>query len=156
MKISDLLVPIDFSEGSLRALDFALSLVEPGGEICLLHVIDSDFVTRIEEEGLGKREEVQKRMREEAERQLVDLAKSVSSPKPELTSMVVIGKPFSEILRVATDLDYQMIAIGRYGRPGTDLEKFLFGSTAEKVIRGAQIPVVSVPADQASKRGGEV
>ena len=155
MKISDILVPIDFSEGSLRALDFALSLIEGKGEICLLHVVDSDFTARVAEEGLEDREALQTRMRNQAEKRLRDLAAAVAEPKPEISSMVVIGKPFSEILRIATDLDYQMIVMGRYGRPGTDLEKFLFGSTAEKVIRGAQIPVVSVPASREVRRSGE-
>ena len=56
--------------------------------------------------------------------------------------MVVVGIPFQEILRVAVDLDYPMIVLGK----GRDLEEMLFGSTAEKVIRGARIPVVTVPA----------
>jgi nucleotide-binding universal stress UspA family protein len=44
MKIEDVLVPIDFSTGSLQALDYALALVDPSGEVYLLHVIDADFV----------------------------------------------------------------------------------------------------------------
>jgi hypothetical protein len=35
MKIEDILVPIDFSPGSLRALDYALAMVDPGGEVYL-------------------------------------------------------------------------------------------------------------------------
>jgi hypothetical protein len=44
MKIEDILVPTDFSPNSLRALEFAVSLMDPQGEFCLLHVIDADFI----------------------------------------------------------------------------------------------------------------
>lgn len=146
MKIEDLLVPIDFSHNSLSALEFAMSLVEPEGEICLLHVIDADFVVRVQEEGFGEKESVMTTLRERAEARLMELVQTVPDPKPTMTSMVVVGKPFSEILRVAADLDYHMIVLGKRGRRGSDLEEVLFGSTAEKVIRTSRIPVVSVPA----------
>src|SRR6266511_2978408 len=51
MKIEDILVPIDFSPGSLRALDYALAMVDPGGEVYLLHVIEADFLARVNDEG---------------------------------------------------------------------------------------------------------
>ena len=43
MQIKDVLVPVDFSLNSLRAVEFALSLVGSDGELCLLHVIDDPF-----------------------------------------------------------------------------------------------------------------
>jgi nucleotide-binding universal stress UspA family protein len=65
--------------------------------------------------------------------------------------MIVIGKPFAEILRVASDLDFAMIVLGTHGRG--DIEELLFGSTAEKVLRAARIPVVCVPAVPAPRIG---
>jgi nucleotide-binding universal stress UspA family protein len=62
-----------------------------------------------------------------------------------MNSMIVVGKPFAEILRVAVDLDFEMIVLGIHGRHKSDIEQLLFGSTAEKVLRGAAIPVVCVP-----------
>jgi hypothetical protein len=46
MEIEDILVPIDFSPGSLRALDHALALVDRGGEVYLLNMVDADFLAR--------------------------------------------------------------------------------------------------------------
>ena len=43
----DLLVPIDFSAASVRALDFALALADARGEVVALHVVDADFVGRV-------------------------------------------------------------------------------------------------------------
>lgn len=146
MKFQDILVPIDFSANSLRALDFAVSLVVEGGEIYLLHVIDSAFVERLSQEGFSEAEEAMSRMRRRAETRLQDVIAGLSSSGAQLDSMVVVGKPFSEILRVAVDLDFQVIVLGIHGRAAGDIEELLFGSTAEKVLRGARIPVICVPA----------
>jgi nucleotide-binding universal stress UspA family protein len=54
MRIEDVLVAVDFSQNSLRAIEFALSLVGRDGEVYLLHVIDSDFAERISQEGFDE------------------------------------------------------------------------------------------------------
>lgn len=145
MKIRDILVPLDFSQGSLRALDYALSLVEPDGEIYLLHVVDADFVTRISSEGLGEPERVTVTLRQHANEKLQQLVEALTVQKARLEYMVVIGKPFAEILRVAADLDFSLIVLGTRGQRQGDIEELLFGSTAEKVLRATRIPVVCVP-----------
>ena len=62
-----------------------------------------------------------------------------------MDSMIVVGKPFAEILRVALDLDFQMMVLGIHGSRKGSFEQLLFGSTAEKVLRAARIPVLCVP-----------
>ncbi|MGH9900275.1 MAG: universal stress protein, partial [Pyrinomonadaceae bacterium] len=52
--------------------------------------------------------------------------------------------PFVEILKIARDLDLPMIVMGVRGR-STPAEDVLFGSTAEKVLRGTRVPVLCVP-----------
>lgn len=145
MKITDVLVPIDFSLGSMKALDFAISLIEPEGEIYLLHVIDSDFVARLNEEGFGEAEKIIEQLRAKAEERMQAIKQASTELSQSLETMVVVGKPFSEILRVADDLDFSLIMIGVHGKHQNDIEELLFGSTAEKVLRGARIPVVCVP-----------
>jgi nucleotide-binding universal stress UspA family protein len=152
MKVEDVLVPIDFSPNSLRALDFALSLVDAEGEVCLLHVIDADFLARLGEEGFSETETATTRLRQRAEERLQEIIQSISGTKLQLDPMVVIGKPFAEILRVAADLDFEMIVLGISGQHHGDIEEMLFGSTAEKVLRAARIPVVCVPASWSPSR----
>lgn len=149
MKVKDVLVPFDFSPGSLRALSFAVTLVEPDGEIYLLHVVDSDFVLQLNEEGFGEVEEVTARLRSRAEERLQEAARGMPEGGPSLSTMVVVGKPFAEILRVAADLDFSMIVLGTRGRHQDDIEEVLFGSTAEKVLRAAKVPVICIPANWA-------
>lgn len=144
MRIEDILVPVDFSPNSLRAVDFAKSLIAADGEIYLLHVIDSDFVARLSDEGFSDPETAIDTMRRKAESALKEVIDANEAPGPMIDSMVVIGKPFAEILRVAIDLDFQMIVLGTHGKR-EGIEELLFGSTAEKVLRGARIPVVCVP-----------
>lgn len=145
MKINDILVPVDFSPNSLKAAEFALSLVDPEGEVCLLHVLDSDFIERVSEEGFSPAEEVVERLRESAEKRLREIAESKGSDKPEIDTMVVVGKPFAEILRVANDLFFEMIVISTRGHHQSNIEDVLFGSTADKVLRAARVPVVCIP-----------
>ena len=153
MRIEDVLVPIDFSPGSLRALEFAADLVGPGGQVLLLHVIDANFVARLAAEGFADPEAATARMQQAAEQRLRELV-AERGGRPALDTMVVVGTPFVEILRIAVDLDVQVIVISIHGHREGSLEELLFGSTAEKVLRGAVVPVVCVPRRE--PRGGAV
>jgi len=145
MKVEDILVPIDFSPGSLRALDYALAMVDPGGEVYLLNVIDADFLARVSDEGFCDTETAKAQMQRKAEEQLQQIARKSSLLNVHMESMVVVGKPFAEILRIAADLHFCLIVMGIRGRHQGGIEEILFGSTAEKVLRAARIPVVCVP-----------
>lgn len=147
MKLDGLLIPIDFSPGSLSALEFAFTIAEPESDLYLLHVIDADFVERIQEEGFGTVEEATTQLRQQAEARLQELIQARNAPAgPRLEFMVVFGKPFVEILRIAADLDFGMIVLGIHGKHQGDIEEVLFGSTTEKVLRAARIPVLCVPS----------
>ena len=89
MKIKDMLVPVDFSPNSLDALNFALSLVEPEGEICLLHVIDADFIAHVEEHGFLDAESAKEKLRREAEEQLREWIQGIAEPHPQIESMKI-------------------------------------------------------------------
>jgi nucleotide-binding universal stress UspA family protein len=65
----------------------------------------------------------------------------------EIESMVVVGRPFAEILRIAADHHFSLIVMGIRGRHQGGTEEILLGSTAEKVLRAARIPVVCVPPE---------
>jgi len=145
MKIEDILVPIDFSPGSLQALDYALAMVDPGGEVYLLHVIDAEFLARVSDEGFCDSETARAQLQRKTEEQLQKIARKSSLLNVRLESMVVVGKPFAEILRIAADLHFSLIVMGIRGRHQGGIEEILFGSTAEKVLRAARIPVVCVP-----------
>src|SRR6266511_5200636 len=82
------------------------------------------------------------RMQRKAEEQLQEIARKFSLLNVRMESMVVVGKPFAEILRIAADLHFSLIVMGIRGRHRGGIEEILFGSTAGKVLRAARIPVV--------------
>jgi nucleotide-binding universal stress UspA family protein len=145
MKIEDILVPLDFSTGSLQALNYALALVDPTGEVYLLHVIDTEFIERLSVEGFGDADKAMERLRAKAEAQLQQIAEAHLASGIRIESMVVVGRPFAEILRIAADLKFSLIVMGIRGRHQGGIEEILFGSTAEKVLRAARIPIMCVP-----------
>jgi nucleotide-binding universal stress UspA family protein len=135
-----LLVAVDFSPCSLRALDAALTWRSATAEVTLLHVLDRTFITRVDALGLGG--DVMARLRERAEDELARLVAERAAERVE--TMIVVGEPFVEIVKIAKDLDCDMVFIGTHGSE-TGIKQLLFGGTAEKVIRGANRPVVCVP-----------
>jgi universal stress protein A len=144
LQATDILVPVDFSACSINAVKAALAIASPEGDLTLLHVIDEDFLTEAVGAGLGSREEIQSKMRERAEGDFAQALEGLETGAMDVERMVVIGVPFVEILKIARDLDLKMIVMGVRGR-SISAEEWLFGSTAEKVLRGSKLPVLCIP-----------
>ncbi len=144
LKATDILVPVDFSATSLNAVRVAVGLAEPDGDITLLHVIDKDFVEDAVAAGMGSSDDITARLREQAESSFAATLEGVQTGEVNVERMIVFGSPFVEILKIARDLDLPMIVMGVRGR-SLPPEDVLFGSTAEKVLRGTRVPVLCVP-----------
>ncbi|HEY0079471.1 MAG TPA: universal stress protein [Pyrinomonadaceae bacterium] len=144
LKAPDILVPVDFSPTSLNAVRVAIGIAEPDGDLTLLHVINQDFVDDAVASALGTSEEIRARLREQAEMSMANMLEGLETRGVDVEQMIVVGVPFVEILKIARDLDLPMIVMGMRGR-STPPEEVLFGSTAEKVLRGARVPVLCVP-----------
>ncbi len=140
-----LLVPIDFSPASEMAFDRALTMSGDKSVLILLHVLDPKLVEFAASHGWGAAEELEKQMREQAERELATY-KSRASGRCEVDVIVSEGIPFMEILRKAEDFAVDAIVIGKTGARGS-IEQLLFGSTAEKVLRGSRYPVIVLPSE---------
>ncbi len=144
LKATDILVPVDFSPTSLNAIRVAVGIAAPGGDLTLLHVIDENFIDDAVAAALGKSEDITTRLREQAEANFTNALEGIDTADANVERMIVIGAPFVEILKIARDLDLPMIVMGVRGR-STPPEELLFGSTAEKVLRGSRVPVLCVP-----------
>jgi nucleotide-binding universal stress UspA family protein len=101
----------------------------------------------VSDEGFCDAEVARAQMQRKADERLQEIAEKFSLLNVRLESMVVVGKPFTEILRIAADLRFSLIVMGIRGRHEGGIEEILFGSTAEKVLRAARIPVVCVPPE---------
>jgi nucleotide-binding universal stress UspA family protein len=144
LKAPDILVPVDFSPTSINAVRVALGIASPGGDLTLLHVIDKDFVEDAVAVGMGSTDDINARLRQQAESNFVSALEGIDTGDVDIERMIVVGIPFVEILKIARDLDLPMIVMGMRGR-STAPEELLFGSTAEKVLRGARVPVLCIP-----------
>jgi nucleotide-binding universal stress UspA family protein len=144
LKSPEILVPVDFSPCSVNALRVAIAMAAPEGDLTLLHVIDEHFVNDAVAVRLGAAEDIRGRLREQAEANFTTALEGLETGSVSVERMIVIGTPFLEILKIARDLDLPMIVMGVRGR-STPPEEILFGSTAEKVLRGSRVPVLCVP-----------
>ena len=140
----EVLVPVDFSPCSVNALRVAIGMAAPEGDVTLLHVIDQQFIDDAVAASLGTSEEIRNRLKEQAEASFSSMLEGIDAGQVDIEKMIVVGLPFVEILKIARDLDLPMIIMGVRGR-STPPEELLFGSTAEKVLRGSRVPVLCVP-----------
>jgi nucleotide-binding universal stress UspA family protein len=147
-QFNSLLVPVDFSAASEAAVERAAGLLSGKDPVLILHhVIDPSLVRFAVEHGWGSADEVTGEMRARAERALEDCRRMASAQDGiEIDAIVSEGPPFLEILRKSEDFAVDAIVIGKFGARGP-VEKLLFGSTAEKVLRGSRRPVIVLPLE---------
>ncbi len=140
----EILVPMDFSACSVNALKVAVGMAAPEGDLTLLHVVDEEFIQGAVAAGMGTTEDIRNRLKEQAEINFSSVLEGMETGQVTVERMIVVGLPFVEILKIARDLDLPMIVMGIRGQ-STPAEELLFGSTAEKVLRGTRVPVLCVP-----------
>lgn len=140
----EILVPMDFSPCSVNALRVAVGMAAPEGDLTLLHVIDQELIDGVVAAGLGTTEDVRQRLKDQAESNFAATLEGLNAGQVNIEKMIVVGLPFVEILKIARDLDLPMIVMGTRGQ-STPADELLFGSTAEKVLRGTRVPVLCVP-----------
>ena len=83
---------------------------------------------------------------EEARRRLKTFVPAEEAQGLDWETVIRQGEPFLEVIRFAKEQDVDLIVIGTHGRSG--FEHIVFGSTAEKVVRKAPCPVLSVRPEQ--------
>jgi nucleotide-binding universal stress UspA family protein len=132
IQIEKVLLATDFSDHASSALNYALSLAaEYQAELTLLHVL----------EGVPHDRELQS----ETERVLSELQTSLPSDAAKGTSVkrvVRLGKPYQEIVQLATESQTDLIVVGARGRGALDWA--VFGSTTLRVLQLGPCPVLSV------------
>jgi len=143
-KLKKILCPTDFSEASSEALKQAISLARSTqSKLILLYVVNQKMLS----EGLSLArvsapEDLGKEMAEEARRRLKMLVPVEERNGLDWETDVRSGNPAQEVIRYAKANSIDMIVIGTSGHSGID--RMMFGSTAEKVVRGAHCSVLTV------------
>jgi len=142
-KFSTILFANDFSEGSEHAFDYALSLAKQySAKILIVHIINEPvdlrgfYVPHISFENL------EKEIADGAEKMMDRFCSENLADYDRFEKYVISGIPYEEIVRKAEESGADLIIMGTHGRKGVD--HLLFGSTAERVVRNATCPVMTV------------
>lgn len=142
-KFSTILFANDFSEGSDNAFDYALSLARKfTARLVLIHVINEPvdlrgfYVPHISFENL------EKEIADGARKMMDSFCSNHLKDFDNFEQSVISGVPADEIVKKADESGADLIVMGTHGRKGMD--HLLFGSTAERVVRYAQCPVMTV------------
>ncbi|UCF05016.1 MAG: universal stress protein [bacterium] len=140
-----ILCPIDFSEPSMRALEIADELATTFSSVlCLVHVVSPVptmptpmYRTKFDVSSYHDK------LKQAARETFDELIAEKISKDIRVNTMVVDGDPATEIIRILEeDIDIGVVVISTHGRTG--LSRFVFGSVAEKVVRHAPCPVLTV------------
>lgn len=147
MEIKRILAPVDFSDYSEKALNWAATIAEQwSSQVYLCHIIPQpSYPSMIGGDDLAKFETG---LQSAAETQLQDLVSKLQNKNVQATIRISLGEPFNDICRIAEEERIDLIIMGTHGRTG--LSHALLGSVAERVVRHAPCPVLVVGKEAAS------
>ena len=143
-RLRRIVIATDFSAGSAAAVSAFTTTwrIEGGAHVHLLHVVEPTAFAPAPplwvDYDRARVEDARVRLEREAKRLRARL-----DSKAKLRTLLVIGSPYAEICRAAATLGADVILIGTHGRTG--LRRALIGSVAERVVRHAGRPVLTVP-----------
>ena len=138
------LCPLDFSDASIRALEYALSLAKQAdARLILLHVIEN-VLGDIGAERLGHLtlSEYHRHLEQDAVAQLKAVIPEEARVWSTPVERVAKGRAYREILQIMTDDRVELIVMGVQGKGA--LDRLFFGSTTHRVIREARCPVLTL------------
>lgn len=147
------LVPVDFSDTSLRSVAQARAMARQfGGSVVLLHVVEISY--SYADVAVFDQAALERDLREGAEQRLDDLAAGCRAEGVPAETHVRMGRPARVIAEAATEHKADLIVISTHGYTG--LKHVLLGSTAENVVRYAPCPVLvlrGAPQEKPRRKG---
>jgi universal stress protein A len=138
-----ILTAVDFSENSECAFDYALTLATQfNAELTIIHIINEPVDLRGFYVPHISFEQLEKEIGESAVKMMETFCSTKLGTFSNYRTVVATGVPCDEIIAAAAKIDASLIVVGTHGRTG--LDHMLFGSTAERVVRLAGCPVLTV------------
>jgi len=146
--MNKLLVPFDFSETSKHALDFALQMATKASacKITLLHVIEHPTASTFKTMGVNDYDPMEimymKKLIEQVEVKMASTLKEANVGQVEVVQKIKLGNPDKEVMEEVEREEIDLIVMGTSGSEG--LDEFFVGSNAERVVRHAACPVITM------------
>lgn len=148
LNVHRIVVPVDFTETSETALDYAIELAKKfGSSITVLHAYEIP-VFGFPDGALIATADVAANISSAAQQALGRMVDARQNTGVAVEAILRDGVAWEEINRVAEERKADLIVLGTHGRRG--LARALLGSVAENVIRTAKVPVLALhgPRDQ--------
>jgi nucleotide-binding universal stress UspA family protein len=142
---------IDFSACSMHALEYAMSLAEQAdAHLTVVHVVElpPDIPREVHETVLAGPRNLREYIalaEEEGRARLTDAIPERLRASARVDTVLAAGKPYREILRIAAELSAELVVVGVHGRGAID--RMLFGSTTQHLVRQAPCPVLTLRKD---------
>jgi len=150
MEIKKILFPTDFMEGTAQAVPYAVDLAKKyGARLYIIHVIHEITIATGLYVPHVTVDELYRTMEAEAEKEITRVYLEELRGFGDVEYAVLRGISYEEIINYAEEKAIDMIVMGTHGRKG--LDKLFFGSTAEKVVKGAPCPVLTVRSKEFSE-----
>ena len=145
LKIKKILIPLDFSFTSLKALDYAVLLAKlTKAEINLLHVIETVYATTdpffVADPEIQSYESDLKKISYQSLDKISEKIKEKNVVKTNIISSS--GRTHKEIIRVSKKIKADLIVMGTHGVSG--FREFVMGSNTFRIVQDAECPVISV------------
>jgi nucleotide-binding universal stress UspA family protein len=138
-----ILYPTDFSDVSLKAVNYVKQLKDAGArEVTVLHVIDERTLVVPDVFSGIDFMAIENELRRIADEECNKIVAQFLEKGLKAKFRVERGIPFLEILKAAREEDVSLIVIGSHGK--SNLEEMLLGSVSEKVIRKSVRPVLVI------------
>ena len=153
MTIKRILVPVDFSAPAVAALDYALDFARPlGAELVVLYVVEpiysvttGDFYAPSAELSVLMQEQ-----RQQGRQQLAQTEARLKKRYDKVRMLLQDGLAYQAIIGAAAKQKADLIIMATHGRTG--LSHLFMGSVAEKVVRTAGCPVLTLRVPERPKR----
>lgn len=143
MEIRHILAPTDFSEHSKKALTYAFGLAKQfGARLSILHVVE---IPPYPVEGYappGLAATFLDDLERQAIQELAQLLPEAAGEKVEVVRSVVVGSPYRKILEATETEPVDLLVMATAGRTG--ISRLVLGSVAERVVRHAACPVLTI------------
>ncbi|MGD2174971.1 MAG: universal stress protein [Candidatus Brocadiaceae bacterium] len=143
VQIGKILCGIDFSESSQHALQYALDLARRyEADLALLHVVELPFLPSYSMSGVPDLSMPVDQLEQNARERLEERVGQCRQEYEQVDGDLRTGAPFVELIDYAQEVGADLIVLGTHGRSA--LKELLIGSVAEKVVRKADCPVLTV------------
>jgi nucleotide-binding universal stress UspA family protein len=139
--IHKILVPIDGSDYSIRAAEYALGIAKAqGAEVVLVYVVDELVVDQFS--SAAEKSAIEAQLKNDGQHATRYAEGLMEKAGVKSSSMLLKGRPFEQIVNTTKSFNIDLVVMGTYGRRGA--ERILIGSVAERVIEYSPCPVLVV------------